>query len=97
MFQYFDQELYHVLNNKFPYIPNLNTPKFTIDKEWLSPFLLTLGGYMDSLNVIQVNLIKLEQNDSQSVSNSQYFKNKVSEYLKEKGIHPEDQYDETID
>jgi len=97
LIQYFDQELYHVLNRIFPYIPNLDIPVFIIDKEWLPPLLLTLGGYLDSLNVIQINLINLEQNISQSVSNSQYFKNKISAYLKEKGIHPDDQYDEYID
>jgi len=97
LFQYFDQELYHILNNKFPYIPDINTPKFIVDKEWLPPLLLTLGGYMDSLNVIQYNLISLEQNNPESAYNSHYFKNKISKYLKEKAIHPEDHYDEIYD
>jgi len=84
LIQYFDQELYYVLYKIYPYIPNINTPKFIVDKEWLPPLLLTLGGYMDSLNVIQFNLISLEQNNSEYAFNSQSFKNKVSEYLKER-------------
>jgi len=50
----FDQELYTVLHKKFPYVPNLDIPRIIIDKEWLPPFLLNLGQYLDSLNVFKL-------------------------------------------
>jgi len=48
LFKYFDQELYNILNENLPYVPDLDIPRIIIDQEWLPPFLLTLGQYLDS-------------------------------------------------